>query len=74
MCVGFQLCIQIFHDVLALWNFDISFKERSLCTLCTCVILAMVSYGLWRVGIEDVTVRDVMLHHLVNGYQHSGGT
>ena len=59
------------HDVLAVWNFEIMFKRRSLCT---CVILAVVSDDFWRVGIEDVTVWDVTLHHLVNGYQLSGGT
>jgi hypothetical protein len=39
-----------------------------------CVILAVVSDDLWRVGIEDVTVWDVMLCYLVNGYHCSGGT
>lgn len=71
MCVGFHLCIRIFHDVLAVWNFEIIFKRISLCM---CVILAVVSDDLWRVGIEDVTVWDVMLCYLVNGYHCSGGT
>jgi len=38
------------------------------------VILALVSDDFWRVGIEGVTVWDVMLCQLVNDYQYSGGT
>jgi hypothetical protein len=65
MYVGFHV-----HDVVAMCNFEVIFKERSLCT---CVILAVVSDDLWSVGIENVTVGDLMLHQLVNGYQRSGG-
>jgi len=71
MCVGFQLSIQIFHDVLTMCNFGIIFERSSLCM---CVILAMVCDDFWRVGIADVTVWDVMLSQLVNGYQCSGAT
>jgi hypothetical protein len=56
--------MDIFRDV-AMWNFEIIFKRRSLCT---CVMLAVVSDDLWRVGIEDAAVWNVILHHVVNGY------
>jgi len=63
--------MESFHGVLAMWNLEIIFKRGSLCT---CVILAVVADDFWRVGIEGVTVWDVMLCQLVNDYQYSGGT